>query len=106
MPARAAVALSMFSTVRTARAAYSPLGRRRLVMNSRSDKQSAGSYAVLGDVGAAFRFDVFKYVPYAFAGFGDDLALFQPDRIHPKAEAQARILDNVWPTLLPLLAKR
>jgi hypothetical protein len=35
-----------------------------------SEKQSAGSYAVLGDVGAAFRFDVFKYVPYAFAGLG------------------------------------
>ena len=45
-------------------------------------------------------------VPYVFEGFGDDLALFQPDRIHPTAAAQARILDNVWPVLLPLLSRR
>ena len=45
-------------------------------------------------------------VPYLFAGFGEDLAQFQPDRIHPKAGAQSRILDNVWPALLPLLEKR
>ena len=44
-------------------------------------------------------------VPYFFAGFGDDLAYFQPDRIHPTAEAQPRLLDNVWPTLLPLLKR-
>jgi hypothetical protein len=35
-----------------------------------SDQQSARSYALLADAGAAFRFDVFKYVPYAFAGLG------------------------------------
>ena len=29
--------------------------------------------------------------------------LFQPDRIHPKAEAHPRILANVWPVLRPLL---
>jgi acyl-CoA thioesterase-1 len=44
-------------------------------------------------------------VPYFFAGFGDDLAYFQPDRIHPTAEAQSRLLDNVWPTLKPLLKR-
>jgi acyl-CoA thioesterase-1 len=45
-------------------------------------------------------------VPYVFAGFGEDLTQFQSDRIHPTAAAQPRILDNVWPALLPLLAKR
>ena len=30
-------------------------------------------------------------------------ALFQPDRIHPKAEAHPRMLDNLWPVLRPLL---
>ena len=25
--------------------------------------------------------------------------LFQPDRIHPKAEAHPRILGNVWPEI-------
>ena len=33
-------------------------------------------------------------VPYLFEGFGEDLALFQPDRIHPTADAQPRLLDN------------
>ena len=42
-------------------------------------------------------------VPSFFAGFGEDLSMFQPDRIHPSAEAQSRLLDNVWPALSPLL---
>jgi acyl-CoA thioesterase-1 len=29
--------------------------------------------------------------------------MFQSDRIHPTVEAQARMLDNVWPVLKPLL---
>jgi hypothetical protein len=33
-------------------------------------KQSTGSYLGLADVGFTFRFDVLKYVPYAFAGVG------------------------------------
>ena len=44
-------------------------------------------------------------VPAFFAGFGDDLALFQPDRIHPTVEAQVKLLNNVWPALQPLLRK-
>jgi len=36
--------------------------------------QSATSYAGLVDVGVTFRFDVLKYVPYAFAGVGGVLA--------------------------------
>ena len=59
--------------------------------------------ALFGDVAKANKIAL---VPYAFEGFGDDLAQFQEDRIHPKASAEARILDNVWPTLAPLLSKR
>jgi acyl-CoA thioesterase I len=44
-------------------------------------------------------------VPAFFAGFGDDLALFQSDRIHPTAEAQLKLLNNAWPALQPLLHK-
>ena len=44
-------------------------------------------------------------VPAFYAGFGEDLTQFQPDRIHPTAEAQTKLLDNVWPTLKPLLRK-
>jgi acyl-CoA thioesterase-1 len=58
--------------------------------------------ALFTDVAKANRVAV---VPYLFAGFGDDLAQFQPDRIHPTAEAEPRILDNVWPALQPLLGK-
>ena len=59
--------------------------------------------AIFTDVAKARRVPV---VPYVFAGFGEDFAQFQADRIHPTAAAQPRILDNVWPALLPLLAKR
>ncbi len=45
-------------------------------------------------------------VPSVFKGFaeGPEAArLFQADRIHPNEEAQALILDNVWPALKKLL---
>jgi len=45
-------------------------------------------------------------VPFLLAGVADGpdpYALFQPDRIHPKAEAHPRILENVWRVLRPLL---
>jgi acyl-CoA thioesterase-1 len=45
-------------------------------------------------------------VPFLLAGVADAPnadTLFQPDRIHPKAEAHPRMLDNVWPVLRPLL---
>lgn len=45
-------------------------------------------------------------VPWIFAGFGGDLSQFQPDHIHPVAATQSRILDNVWPALLPLIETR
>ena len=35
-----------------------------------TEDQTKGSYAGLVDVGATFRFDVLKYVPYAFGGIG------------------------------------
>ena len=45
-------------------------------------------------------------VPFLLKGVADAPgaeALFQADRIHPKAQAHPRMLDNVWPTLRPLL---
>jgi acyl-CoA thioesterase-1 len=59
--------------------------------------------SLFADVAKGHRVSV---VPYVFAGFGDDLAQFQDDRIHPKAAAEPRILDNVWPALAPLLTRR
>ena len=42
-------------------------------------------------------------VPFLFDGFGDDNTMFQPDRVHPVAAAQPKLLDNVWRELKPLL---
>jgi len=36
-------------------------------------------------------------------GVGGDPALMQNDGIHPNAEAQPKLLDNVWPALEPML---
>jgi acyl-CoA thioesterase-1 len=41
-------------------------------------------------------------VPFLLKGVADGpnaASLFQADRIHPREEAQAAMLDNVWPTL-------
>lgn len=42
-------------------------------------------------------------VPFLLEGVADRRELMQADNIHPTAEAQPRLLDNVWPQLLPLL---
>lgn len=42
-------------------------------------------------------------VPHLLDNVAGTDGLMQPDGIHPTAAAQARMLDNVWPTLRPLL---
>jgi acyl-CoA thioesterase-1 len=42
-------------------------------------------------------------VPFLFEGFGEDRQYFQPDGIHPTAQAQGAMLDTVWKGLKPLL---
>ncbi len=42
-------------------------------------------------------------VPFFMSKIADDITLFQADRIHPNGAAQTILLDNVWPTLLPLI---
>ncbi len=47
-------------------------------------------------------------VPFLLRGVADGpdaASLFQPDRIHPVAAAQPRMLDNVWPELKKLLGR-
>jgi acyl-CoA thioesterase-1 len=41
--------------------------------------------------------------PFLLAGVADRRELFQADNLHPIAEAQPMILDNIWPALAPLL---
>lgn len=42
-------------------------------------------------------------IPFLLEGVATVPGLMQDDGIHPTAEAQERLLDNVWPTLAPML---
>ena len=43
--------------------------------------------------------------PFILKGVADNPNLMQDDGIHPTTEAQQTILDNLWPSLRPLLKK-
>lgn len=45
-------------------------------------------------------------VPFLLEGVGGNEQLMQVDGLHPNRAAQARMLDNVWPHLLPLLQRK
>lgn len=44
-----------------------------------------------------------EYVPFFLEKVADKAELFQADRIHPNAQAQSILLENVWPKLKPML---
>ncbi|HZW14513.1 MAG TPA: arylesterase [Noviherbaspirillum sp.] len=44
-------------------------------------------------------------VPFLLQGIADQPHMFQSDRIHPAAEAQPIMLENIWPFLKPLLLR-
>ncbi|MFT4171812.1 MAG: arylesterase [Rhodocyclaceae bacterium] len=44
-------------------------------------------------------------VPFLLEGFAQKRELFQPDGLHPVADAQPLVVNNVWPTLRPMLRK-
>ncbi len=52
--------------------------------------------SVAGETGTAL-------VPFFLEGVAEDRSLMLPDGLHPAAQAQPRLLDNVWPVLRPLL---
>lgn len=57
----------------------------------------AGIYPKLAE-----RYDA-RLVPFFLDGVYDQDGMMQDDGIHPTAEAQGQLLDNVWPVLAPLL---
>jgi acyl-CoA thioesterase-1 len=63
------------------------------VFNARFERVYAG---VADETGTAL-------VPFFLEGVAEDRSLMLPDGLHPAAEAQPRLLDNVWPALVPLL---
>jgi len=58
--------------------------------------------AIFGDVARARKTAL---VASLFEGFGERNEMFQSDRIHPVAAAQATMLDTVWKALQPMLAR-
>ena len=52
----------------------------------------------------AKRYDI-PLLPFLLEGVAGNPALTQDDGLHPRAEGQPRVLDNVWPTLEPLLTR-
>jgi acyl-CoA thioesterase I len=60
-------------------------------------------YAVYGVLA---RHNHVALAPFLFEGFAEDLTQFQADHIHPLPQVQARMLDNVWPHLAPLLKRQ
>lgn len=45
-------------------------------------------------------------VPFFLEGIALDRSLVQADGLHPTATAQPRLLNNVWPSVKPLLKKK
>lgn len=60
-------------------------------------------HAVYGELANQYQVPL---VPFLLEGIATDLTLMQEDGIHPRPEAQQRILDNLWPHLEPLLGAR
>ncbi|GIK85292.1 MAG: arylesterase [Betaproteobacteria bacterium] len=99
----AATRANLDAMVRDAQAA----GAKALVVGMKLPPNYGPAYvrefdAMFADVAQARKAAL---VPYLFDGFGEDMAMFQPDRIHPTAQAQPRMVDTVWPALRPLLRK-
>jgi acyl-CoA thioesterase-1 len=44
-----------------------------------------------------------RLVPFLLEGVGGEASLNQPDRIHPTAEGQRIVAENVWRVLDPIL---
>jgi len=57
-------------------------------------------YALFGEIAEDMKL---AFVPFLIDGIPQQPDLMQEDGIHPKAEAQFMILDNVWPILAPML---
>jgi len=60
-------------------------------------------HALFGELAQKFKVPA---VDFFLEGVALDPQLMQADGIHPNAQAQPRLLDNVWPTLSKLLKKQ
>lgn len=82
-------------------------GARVLLLGMRIPPNYGPAYAreferVYADIARQRRL---AHVPFLLADVALDDTLMQDDGIHPTVAAQPKLLDAVWPALLPLLAK-
>jgi acyl-CoA thioesterase I len=61
-----------------------------------------GFHAVFGELAKKHSLPL---VPFLLEGVAFNDTLMQPDAIHPNTQAQPVLLNNLWPTLRPLLQK-
>ena len=91
---------NLAAMIRAVRAA-----RARVVLVGMRLPPNYGPYA--GEFHRAYadlaRSEKVALVPFLLDGIADQPRLFQSDTIHPTAEAQPQLLDNVWAALAPLL---
>jgi acyl-CoA thioesterase-1 len=59
-------------------------------------------HKVFADVASQYRLPL---VPFFLDGIALDDSLMQEDGLHPNASAQPKLVAQVWPVLLPLLAR-
>ena len=65
-------------------------------------RYTAPFYQQYADIAAELKLPL---VPFLIDGIPQQPELMQNDGIHPRAEAQGMILENVWPVLAPLLTR-
>jgi acyl-CoA thioesterase-1 len=82
-------------------------GAQALIVGMQMPPNYGASYvrqfaAVFSDVAKARNTG---YVPFLLQGFADKPELFQPDRIHPTAQAQPLMVETIWPELAKLVRR-
>jgi len=83
-------------------------GARVLLVGMQVPPNYGGDYtrrfsAVFAEVARQYRTSLVPFLLEGIADAPDARAQFQPDGIHPRAEAHPRMLDNVWPELKKIL---
>jgi acyl-CoA thioesterase-1 len=80
-------------------------GSKVLLVGMRMPPNYGGSYATAFENTYRNLAREFKLplVPFLLEGLADKPDFFQPDQLHPVAEAQPLLLDNVWKVLAPAL---
>ena len=92
---------AMIAQVRAANARPVLLGMR--MPPNYGPTYTEGFHAAFGELAKKHSLPL---VPFFLEGVAFNTKLMQPDGLHPNTEAQPILLDNVWPTLQPLLEKK